>query len=83
MKFCPNCGVKSDDDNFKFCPECGYRFESDSNSQKSGGLICSLINRVIDEIPDEYVEHGNVDILKKTMPNKQIIGKIVNIEIEL
>lgn len=56
MKFCPDCGVKLDDDNFKFCPECGYELGSDSNSQKSGGFICSLINRVIDEIPDEYAE---------------------------
>lgn len=74
MKFCPNCGVKSDDDNFKFCPECGYRFESDSNSQKSGGLICSLINRVIDEIPDEYVEKiRDNEIIDEALTHAKII----------
>ncbi|MBR2858203.1 SHOCT domain-containing protein [bacterium] len=59
MKFCPNCGVKLDNDNFKFCPECGYKFGLDtnnSNTEKSGGFVSSFIKRVRDEIPDEYVD---------------------------
>ena len=59
MKFCPECGVKLDNENFKFCPECGYKFGADtnnSNTEKSRGFISSFIKGIRDEIPDEYVD---------------------------
>ena len=59
MKFCPSCGAKLDNDNFKFCPECGYKFGADtnnSNKEKSGGFISSFIKGIRNEIPDGYVD---------------------------
>ena len=62
MKFCPNCGVKLDNDNFKFCPECGYKFDSDtdnsnqSKKSESKGFLGGFIKGIRDQIPDEYVD---------------------------
>lgn len=59
MKLCPNCSFELDNDSFKFCPECGYNLKSDtpnSNGVKSEGLVGSIIDRVLDEIPGEYGE---------------------------
>lgn len=62
MKFCPNCGVKLDNDNFKFCPECGYKFDSDTNNSnqskksESKGFLGGFIKGIRDQIPDEYVD---------------------------
>lgn len=68
MKFCPNCGAKLDNDNFKFCPECGYNFESNasnSNTQGSGGLISSFIKGIRNEVQDnetidDMVTHAKI-----------------------
>lgn len=62
MKFCPNCGVKLDNDGFKFCPECGYKFESNTNNSnqnkksESKGFIGGFIKGIRDQIPEDYVD---------------------------
>lgn len=62
MKFCPECGTKLDNDNFKFCPECGYKFGSDttnsnqSKKSESKGFLGGFIKGIRDQIPDEYVD---------------------------
>ena len=62
MKFCPECGVKLDNDNFKFCPECGYKFESNTNNlnqnkkSESKGFIGGFIKGIRDQIPEDYVD---------------------------
>lgn len=68
MKFCPNCGTKLDNDNFKFCPECGYNFESNSSNsdtKDSGGLISSFIKGIRNEVQDnemidDMVTHAKI-----------------------
>lgn len=62
MKFCPECGVKLDNDNFKFCPECGYKFESNNNNSNQNkksepkDFIGGFIKGIRDQIPDDYVD---------------------------
>ena len=62
MKFCPECGVKLDNDNFKFCPECGYKFESNTNNlnqnkkSESKGFIGGFIKGIRNQIPEDYVD---------------------------
>ena len=50
--YCTRCGAENEDD-AKFCEQCGEKFQN---------TVDNVIPAVL---PDEYVEHGNVNVLRK------------------
>lgn len=75
MKFCPNCGIELDNNNFKFCPECGYKFGSEIPQYEPKEFIGSVLKNIRDET-DKYVDKlRDIESLDGMMENAKTILK--------
>ena len=75
MKFCPNCGIELDNNNFKFCPECGYKFGSEIPQYEPKEFIGGVLKNIRDET-DKYVDKlRDIESLDGMMENAKTILK--------